>query len=677
MNTATIEDLAYLINQAKQENLPKPIVFLGAGASKSGGVPLATEITKDILIKYADKPNIKNLEESDKTYPILMSCLTPFERNKLLKQYIEEAKINVTHIYLAQLIINGYIDYVLTVNFDNLMLRALALFNEFPPTYDMAILKDLTTTSFKEKSVVYLHGQHHGLWLLNTKEEMAKVNEMIPPILSSIKNQRAWVFIGYSGEDPIFHHVTKLGRFDNGLYWISYNQNNPCDRVCSELLEKENTNAFLIKGYDSDSFMLQLNSELKLPQPAIIDTPFTSLSLTLENIVDIEDKEHFKGVKERLEIVKKDVQLAIQQFEKGEMVENKVLKESIDKNLLHKEIIDEIINKNFNESKIQSIEKKYENLNDPETNELLAEYYRRWADDVGRKALAKKDKELFVESFKLYEKASVLDTNNYNTFNNWGAKLYDYANVLEDELKDKFYNDAISKCKKAINIGDVEGLSYQNWAYILRAQAILKKDEKLYFQSIEKFKLAFEKNENDDKCLFVWAKTLGEIANLKEDRKLLEESTEKYNKATDLNPFDENIFIEWGNTISKFAQSTKDQKLHEEAFEKFATAKNINPKNCEVFYAWGSSVAEYAKLHKKTEAFEESLKLLSTAVNLGSKNYNLACLYAVLDDKVNSFALLEKSLKDREVPLNLVMNDSDWDLHKNDDDFKQIISRHE
>ena len=54
------------------------------------------------------------------------------------------------------------------------MLRALSLFNEFPSTYDMAILKDLTTTKFKEKSVVFLHGQHHGLWLLNTNEEMEK-----------------------------------------------------------------------------------------------------------------------------------------------------------------------------------------------------------------------------------------------------------------------------------------------------------------------------------------------------------------------------------------------------------------------------------------------------------------------------------------------------------------------
>ncbi|KIA98527.1 hypothetical protein OA93_08475 [Flavobacterium sp. KMS] len=674
MNTATIEDLAYLINQAKQEGLPKPIVFLGAGASKSGGVPLASEITEDILIKYADKPNIRSLEESEKTYPILMSCLTPFERNKLLKQYIEEAKINVTHIYLAQLIINGYIDYVLTVNFDNLMLRALALFNEFPPTYDMAILKDLTTTGFKEKSVVYLHGQHHGLWLLNTKEEMAKVNEMIPPILSSIKNQRAWIFLGYSGEDPIFQHITKLGRFDNGLYWISYNQNNPCDQVCVNLLEKENTNAFLLKGYDSDSFMLQLNSELKLPQPSIIDTPFTSLSQTLENIVDIEDKEHFKGVKERLEIVKKDVQLAIQQFEKGEMVEDKFLKENIDKNLLQKEVIDQIINKKFNQTKIDSIEKKLAPLKDPAINKLLAEYYLTWATEISRKALSKNDKVLFKESFKKFNKASKLDPSNYSTFNNWAATLYDYANIDNNQLH---YKDAILKCKKAIQLNDFQAASYENWAYILRSIAKAEKDEKLYFESIEKFKLAFERNGCSTDFFLIWADTLHELGSLIDDKTFYIESIEKYKKAANLNSTNGIIFSNWGSALFMFAKKDDDIGLFDEAFEKFKIAHEISPGNYEILEKWGTILAEYAKLKNKPELLDDSLKLLNTAVNLGGKSYNLACIYALLNDKLNSFALLEKSLKNKEIPLEHVKQDTDWDLLKNNRDFQRIISNYE
>lgn len=303
--------------------------------------------------KYIQNPEVGKLlnSKAEKSYPALMECLTPYERNKLLKNYIDKAKINVTHIYLAQLMTENYIDYVLTVNFDNLMLRALALYNEYPPTYDMAILKDLTTTTFKKKSVVYLHGQHHGLWLLNTAEEMKKVREIVPRILDSIKD-RPWIFIGYSGEDPIFKEVVKLGRFDKGLYWVTYNNNLPNSHVNEKLLEKENTNCFVIKGYDSDAFILKLNNELGATQPPIIEKPFSSLQKSLDNIVDIDDKEHFKGVKKRLEITKDWVNKAVEQFEEGKVEDEEKLRKEIDRDLLKKQLIDVIVKEVFIEEEI-------------------------------------------------------------------------------------------------------------------------------------------------------------------------------------------------------------------------------------------------------------------------------------------------------------------------------------
>ncbi len=451
MKTSTIEDLAYLIREAKEQEIPQPIVFLGAGASKTGGIPLASEIVENILDRYKRNPKVKKLvaADKDKTYSVLMECLTPSERNKLLKDYIDSAKINVTHIYLAQLMNQDYIDYVLTVNFDNLMLRALALYNEFPPTYDMAILKDLTTTTFKEKAVVYLHGQHHGLWLLNTPEEMRKVQEIIPPILHSIKD-RLWIFIGYSGEDPIFRQIVKLGRFDKGLYWVSYYDNIPNETVCKELLEKDNTNSFLIKGYDADSFMIKLNNELELPQPIIIGRPFTSLKTSLENIVDIDDKEHFKGVRKRLEIVKQQVNTAIEQFEQGKIKTKEHLEEEIDRNLLKKQIIDKIIKEEFDENEVKSLEEKAQKLNDTEIFNLLANLYSDWGTAISDLAKLKNDKALYRESFEKYEKATALNPKDDSAFNNWGNAISDLAKLKNDEA---LYRESLEKLNKAVELG--------------------------------------------------------------------------------------------------------------------------------------------------------------------------------------------------------------------------------
>ena len=127
----------------------------------------------------------------------------------------------MAHIYLAQLLKHKYVDYVLTVNFDDLLLRASALYNFIPPTYDIAILNDITTGSLPTGSVTYLHGQQHGLWLLNTDDEMKRVAKSASNILGKISVDRPWIIIGYSGEDPILNVIGDLGRFDNELFWIS------------------------------------------------------------------------------------------------------------------------------------------------------------------------------------------------------------------------------------------------------------------------------------------------------------------------------------------------------------------------------------------------------------------------------------------------------------------------
>lgn len=369
-----------------------------------------------------------------------MDCLLPNERNTLLKGYIDDAKINVTHIYLAQFIKNELIDYVLTVNFDNLMLRALALYNIYPPTYDMAILKDITTSTFPTKSIVYLHGQHHGLWLLNTEEELKKVKEVIPPILNSIKD-RPWIFIGYSANDPIFEHIIRLGRFDKGLYWVIRKETSISDKVRKELLDKENTNSFLIEGYDSDSFMLELNSKLQLEQPEILEKPFSYLKNCLDNIVDIQDKEHFKGIKERLEIIKTQVNKSIDTYENKDKENN-----------LIKEIIDLRLKENFDKKRINELYQESQKLKSQKLKNSLSELYYDWGNILSNLAKMKDDEKLFNQAFEKYDIATKLNPKDKDIFSYWGTILYTLAKVKDDDKN--LYNQSLEKLNKAIELGD-------------------------------------------------------------------------------------------------------------------------------------------------------------------------------------------------------------------------------
>jgi tetratricopeptide (TPR) repeat protein len=535
MKEIKIEHLAYMLKEAKDKNQPQPIFFLGAGASKSGKIPLASEIVSQILTDYASSPFIKDLPIKTRTYANLMNCLLPDQRDELLKKYIDDAKINVTHIYLAQLLKEDFVDYVLTVNFDNLMLRSLALFNIFPSTYDMAILKDLTTTTFKEKSVVYLHGQNHGLWLLNTPQELEKVKNIVPRIFDAIKNKRPWIFIGYSGEDPIFQHVKNLGRFNNGLYWITYNDNAPNEKVV-EFLSDPNTNSFLIKGYDSDSFMLKLNSELGLEQPSIVDKPFTALKKTLNEIVDIEDKEHFRGVKERLEISLRQVEESINSYEFGigqEEVSN--INSEID--LLKKEIINLIIEKKYDANIISDIESKVNGIIDQNLQNLLSSLYSDWGSYLFE---LEKDNEkpetLFNQIIEKFKKSTKLNQKNYQAYYNWSTVLGSLARRKERKEAEELYNQSLDLIKKAAKIRQESNI-YNNWGIVL-----------------------------------------GDLSKLKEGKEaenLLHESFKKYQKATELNPDKYEAYYYWGEALSSLAKKTdgeEAQNLYQESLKKLQKA---------------------------------------------------------------------------------------------------------
>ncbi|MCG3657202.1 SIR2 family protein [Aliarcobacter butzleri] len=544
MRKADIEDLAYLIKNSKE----KPIIFLGAGASITGNIPIAKTIVEDILKKYKDNPRVR--KDTEKTYKSLMDCLVPNERNTLLKSYIDNAKINVTHIYLAQFIKNELIDYVLTVNFDNLMLRALALYNIYPPTYDMAILKDITTSTFPTKSIVYLHGQHHGLWLLNTKEELQKVNKVIPPILNSIKD-RPWIFIGYSANDQIFDHIAELGRFDKGLYWIAREEARILDKVKENLLDKENTNSFLIEGYDSDSFMLELNTKLGLEQPEILEKPFSYLKNCLDNIVDIQDEEHFKGIKERLEIIKTQVDKSIDTYENKDKENN-----------LIKEIIDLRLKENFDEKRINEIYQETLKSKNQKLENSLSNLFNNWGNALYNFAKEQDNEALYNQALIKYETASILNPKDDSIFNNWGIALYDLAKTKDNN--EDLYNQAFNKYETASKLNPKNGSIFYNWGIAL-------------------YDLAKAKDNNED---------------------LYNQAFNKYETASILNHKNHSIFYNWGTALYYFAKAKDDNEdLYNQAFEKLTKAAEL-----------GDKVYNLACFHSIRKNKKEAFELLEKAI---------------------------------------------------------------
>jgi tetratricopeptide (TPR) repeat protein len=477
MPQKTFEELVYVINKAKDIG-KAPIFFLGAGASMSAGIPRSGQIIADAFTEYSGNPRLHRLSEQDKQdYATVMDGLLPDERKSLFNRYIADAKINVTHIYLAQLMKEGFADYVLTVNFDNLMLRALALYNAFPPVYDIAIIKERTTDTFQAQSVIYLHGLHHSDWLLNTPDEMSKVTESVLRVFDTIKDGRPWVFIGYSGSDPVFDNLCKVAaRFNQGLYWVG-NGDKPLPVKVKDFISTPNLNAHHIKGFDADSFMLKLSNSLGIEQPKLLDKPFHALLDVLNNIVDIDDADHFKGVKERLEIAKKQTQYAIDQNSAKIPLTSTSLSQALEADnprevdQLNKQLIDLIISDKFdNTSEVEAILSRATKLNNPKTNELTSSVYNNWGIELCNSANTKTGKEqenLFRRAVSTHQQAIALNPKNNEAYNNLGVTLDNLARSKLGTEQEDLFQQAIHAYQQAIALNPEQGETYSNLGYRL------------------------------------------------------------------------------------------------------------------------------------------------------------------------------------------------------------------
>jgi tetratricopeptide (TPR) repeat protein len=620
MNKRTIDDIAYIFKKAKEENKPKPIIFLGAGASQSAGIPLTGKIVEDILEKFKEKPSVKRLDENErKDYYKVMGSLSAEERRSLFYDYItdEKVKINVTHIYLAQLLKEGYVDYILTTNFDDLLLRACGLFNFIPPVYDVSILNDFTTTTFLEKSVTYLHGQHHGQWLLNAEGEMDKVKTAVPKIFERICNGRTWIIIGYRGEDEILDEIAKLGSFENELYWIGYEKEEPIEKVKTCLLEKERMNTYYVPKYNADSFFLKLHSEIGLHTPEIFNKPFSFLKEVINNIKDIEEQSNnddlFKNVNERFITTKNWVDDSIENYEN---------KESLEK--FKQQIIEDTLKGNF---------------------------------DKAFNYLAKIKNSVFANA----------NIELSNLFNHWGVSL----------KKDNLLSDAKEKYQNAIELNSENGWAYNNLANVILIIAINENNTYLVEESIERYKIASKLVPENDIILRNLGNAFYKLALKKGSVISYKNALGKFDHSIKLNPNNPVAFIGKGLTLFGLAKSANnDINLYKKSLLQFEIAISQDSENAAAYSDFSMVLLNYYRIlptKSKKGTLLSATKMAQKSFDLGGHSYNLSCCLAISKSKVKALDFLNKSLQNKKISVDHVLKDDDWRFYLEDTDFKKII----
>ncbi|MBB1094249.1 SIR2 family protein, partial [Rhodopseudomonas palustris] len=275
-----VKRLAERLKQAKGRGHPAHFL-IGAGCSISAGIPSAADLVTRIHQDYA--ANCADLSDDHRhMYGACMALLTINERRDLIRPYLDKAKINWGTIALAQMIADGFIGRVLTVNFDMVLERACALLGIQPAVYDFGVAPASDPAMIVTPAIVHLHGQSYGLVLLNTDDETKKHRNKLHPILLDTLRNAPLVVTGYSGSaDGIFQTLIDEFQGREGLYWVSYKED--AEPHIRPLLAKDHS--YFMGGADFDRHMIELAQSLGSWPPKLFSDPLGHLIGELEPVV--------------------------------------------------------------------------------------------------------------------------------------------------------------------------------------------------------------------------------------------------------------------------------------------------------------------------------------------------------------------------------------------------------
>ena len=235
MNSSILTTLAFSI----YSNKGAYALFLGAGVSKSAGLPSGWDIVTDLLKKLAAQNKVtqsENLEEwfrikygQSVGYSSILQELakTQTERMGLMKPYFEpigkeRPKPTKAHYSIAKLAKNGYIKVILTTNFDRLLETALEEEGITPQVirFDDDI-KGATPLVHSDLTVVKINGDYLDCRFRNTDDELESYSAEMSEYLRHIFNDFGLITCGWSAQwdQGLVNIIRSLDNFRYASYF--------------------------------------------------------------------------------------------------------------------------------------------------------------------------------------------------------------------------------------------------------------------------------------------------------------------------------------------------------------------------------------------------------------------------------------------------------------------------
>jgi tetratricopeptide (TPR) repeat protein len=491
--------------------------LLGAGASRSSGIPTGWELSRrwwDELkedigeLEWMKKINNQNVgehytrlyEERFKSCPAL--GYQEFE-------YLMEGKTpGLGYIILAQILAAGQHKFVITTNFDYLIEDAVRLYTSQKPFIaGHETLAGFISPQNRRPTVIKVH---RDLFLrpFNRKEETETLKEEWANALSPLLGRFYLLVIGYGGNDgSLMKYLKQIDQKKRkSIYWCIL-KDQEINKSISELLTEKD---FIVEIDGFDELMYALNE-----------------ALDFDIFKDLDKQDEHPFVQTAKETVKKLDEERTTLATKLSSQENKDVDISALQSILSggtSKILLEV----YKEKDVRKKEELYRQglAAYPDDPYLLMGYagflykigradegagkyrqavsikpdfheaYYNWGADLGDLAKTKTGDEaevLYNEAFEKYRQAVSIKPDFHEAYNNWGDALTRLAKTKTGDEAEALYNEAFEKYRQAMSIKQDKHEAYNNWGIVLIYLAQTKtgdEAEALYFEAFEKFRQA-------------------------------------------------------------------------------------------------------------------------------------------------------------------------------------------
>lgn len=285
--------------------------LLGAGASAAAGIPTATQIRDDLLLRvYAERHHLvrEDLSLNDPNITAQLDMYfngrngmvefgarddysRAFElalsdepaRRRYLQEKVEGRQPSYGQRVLGAFLSGGQTDIVVTTNFDKLVERAAAdAYSAVLPPDERRLVnvaalgsRDRARAVLEPESIpmlIKLHGDFQESSLKNLESELATQDAVLRQSVHDLSRRYGLAVVGYSGRDDSVMDMLQSatgssGAWTTGIWWCTRDPDKTPERVL-ELLAQASTNgiaAYLVRLGSFDELMGELVTQVELP----------------------------------------------------------------------------------------------------------------------------------------------------------------------------------------------------------------------------------------------------------------------------------------------------------------------------------------------------------------------------------------------------------------------------